>query len=183
MPASRNSIDDIWGLRTPFRGQGNWPERVDTRVEAEVDRWVQSACVLCSNGCGVDIGVKQGRIVGVRGRAVDRVNRGRLGPKGLNGWEANHSADRLARPLIRKQGKLHEASWDEAMDLVVQRTRDVRERYTASAIGFYTTGQAFLEEYYTLAVRQSWSRHTAYGRQYASLHRDLRIRSQGDLWS
>ena len=54
-----------------------------------VVRWVQSACVLCSNGCGLDIGVEDGRIVGVRGRGVDRVNRGRLGPKGLHGWEAN----------------------------------------------------------------------------------------------
>jgi ferredoxin-nitrate reductase len=152
MPQSRDSVEDIWGERTPFRGQGQWPERLDYRISEEPDRWVQSACVLCSNGCGVDIGVKHGRIVGVRGRASDVVNRGRLGPKGLNGWEANHSADRLVRPLVRKQGALREASWDEAMDLIVRRTEDVRERYTASAIGFYTTGQLFLEEYYTLAV-------------------------------
>lgn len=38
-----------------------------------------------SNGCGIDIGVKGGKVVGVRGRAVDRVNKGRLGPKGLHG--------------------------------------------------------------------------------------------------
>jgi ferredoxin-nitrate reductase len=146
MPESRNSIQDIWGERTPFRGQGKWPERVDCRVSDEPEQWTQSACVLCSNGCGIDIGVKQGRIVGVRGRATDAVNKGRLGPKGLNGWEANHSPDRLTSPLIRKQGSLHEATWDEAMDLIVRRTRDIRERYTASAIGFYTTGQLFLEE-------------------------------------
>ena len=141
---SRNSVQDIWGERTPFRGQDQWPERVDYRLFEEPERWVQSACVLCSNGCGIDIGVKQGRIVGVRGRAVDSVNKGRLGPKGLNGWEANESPDRLKVPLIRKQGSLHEAAWDEAMDLIVQRTREVREHYTASAIGFYTTGQLFL---------------------------------------
>jgi anaerobic selenocysteine-containing dehydrogenase len=41
------------------------------------------ADLLCSNGCGLDVGVKDGKIVGVRGRATDRVNRGRLGPKGL----------------------------------------------------------------------------------------------------
>ncbi|HEY6738970.1 MAG TPA: hypothetical protein VI076_08980, partial [Actinopolymorphaceae bacterium] len=40
-----------------------------------------SACLLCSNGCGLDVAVSGGRIVGVRGRAEDRVNRGRLGPK------------------------------------------------------------------------------------------------------
>jgi anaerobic selenocysteine-containing dehydrogenase len=128
------------------------PSGVDHRVTEEPDRWVQSACVLCSNGCGVDIGVKDNRIVGVRGRASDLVNRGRLGPKGLNGWEANNSADRLTHPLIRRAGNLERTSWDEAMDLIVSRTRDLRARYTASAIGFYTTGQLFLEEYYTLGV-------------------------------
>jgi anaerobic selenocysteine-containing dehydrogenase len=152
MSQSRNSLQDIWGPRTPFAGSNQWPERVDHRITEEPDRWVQSACVLCSNGCGLDIGVKDGRIVGVRGRASDVVNRGRLGPKGLNGWEANHSADRLTKPLIRRGGVLQAATWDEAMDLINKRTVEVRDRYTASAIGFYTTGQLFLEEYYTLGV-------------------------------
>jgi hypothetical protein len=54
MPESRNSVEDIWGDRTPFRGQGKWPQRVDYRVTEEPERWVQSACVLCSNGCGTE---------------------------------------------------------------------------------------------------------------------------------
>jgi anaerobic selenocysteine-containing dehydrogenase len=83
----------------------------------------------------MDIAVKDGRIVGVRGRADDRTSRGRLGPKGLNGWEANHSPDRLARPLIRRGGRFREASWDEAMDLVVRQCREIRDRFTSGAIG------------------------------------------------
>ena len=69
----------------------------------------------------MDIGVSNGRIVGVRGREVDRVNRGRLGPKGLHGWVASHSPDRLTQPLIRREGKLQPATWDKAMDLIVRR--------------------------------------------------------------
>jgi ferredoxin-nitrate reductase len=83
---SRDAIADIWGPRTPYDGEGAWPTRVDERTVDVPDRWVQSACVLCSNGCALDIGVKEGKIVGVRGRAEDVVNRGRLGPKGLYGW-------------------------------------------------------------------------------------------------
>src|SRR5205807_13232 len=49
-------------------------------------------------------------------------------------------------------GKLQETTWDEAMQLIVRRTKEVQDRYTASAIGFYTSGQLFLEEYYTLGV-------------------------------
>ena len=68
-----------------------WPVRVDMQLEdglteADVDSWAQSATTLHSNGDGLDIAVKDGRIVGVRGRYMDRVNRGRLGPKDLYGW-------------------------------------------------------------------------------------------------
>jgi anaerobic selenocysteine-containing dehydrogenase len=147
---TRDSIKDIWGDRTPYFG--DWPVRVDERIIAEPDQWVQSACLLCSNGCGMDIGVKDGVIVGVRGRAVDRVNHGRLGPKGLHSWVANNDSERLTKPLIRRKGKLEEATWDEAMNLIVQRSKEICDKYTGGAIGFYTSGQLFLEEYYTLGV-------------------------------
>src|SRR5690349_9305524 len=150
MEQTRNSITNIWGKRTPYTGE--WPVRVDECTSEEPDHWVQSACVLCSNGCGMDIGVKDGKIVGVRGRAVDPVNHGRLGPKGLHGWVANNSKDRLTKPLIRKGGKLVETSWDEAMELIVQKSKDIIKKSTGLGIGFYTSGQLFLEEYYTLAI-------------------------------
>jgi anaerobic selenocysteine-containing dehydrogenase len=113
---------------------------------------VQSACVRCSNGCGLDIAVAGGRMVGVRGRAGDRVNHGRLGPKGLFGWQANLAADRLTRPLVREGGALVESDWDTAMDRIVRRSRQQLDTLGPGSIGFYTSGQLFLEEYYTLAV-------------------------------
>src|SRR5438270_203199 len=149
-------IADIWGGRTPHAAGTPWPVRVDRYVdegvaEADVD-WVRSACVLCSNGCGMDIGVHDGRIVGVRGRASDRVNHGRLGPKGLFGWQANNSADRLTEPLVRRDGELRPASWDEAMDVVVEKSRQVLNSAGPLGMGFYNSGQLFLEDYYTLAL-------------------------------
>ncbi|OQW37268.1 MAG: hypothetical protein A4E19_13975 [Nitrospira sp. SG-bin1] len=150
MNRTRDSIADVWGPRRPYRGE--WPMRVDEHASEQPDRWVPSACLLCSFGCGIDIGVKNGRIVGVRGRESDRVNRGRLGPKGLHGWVANHSSDRLTTPLIRRQGDLQPATWDEAMDLIVRRSKELIDRHTANSVAFYTSGQLFLEEYYTLAV-------------------------------
>ena len=69
-------IADIHGLRTPHAKGTVWPARVDQYldpgvVEADVESWIQSACLLCSNGCGMDIAVKDGRMVGVRGRVTD----------------------------------------------------------------------------------------------------------------
>jgi anaerobic selenocysteine-containing dehydrogenase len=147
-----------WGARTPY-GRGEvWPDRVDVELADgvaadDVERWVQTASLLHSNGDAIDIAVADGRIVGVRGRVEDRVNRGRLDPKDRFGWKANASADRLTRPLVRRDGALVEASWDEAMGLIVDRSRALLARPGgAGRIGFYTSGQLFLEEYYALAV-------------------------------
>src|SRR5215212_9904924 len=77
----RDMVDRIaepWGTRTPYGRGERWPVRVDTRL------------------------------VGVRGRAESRVNHGRLGPKDLFGWQANHAQDRLTRPLVRRDGALVE---------------------------------------------------------------------------
>jgi hypothetical protein len=130
---------------------------VDTYLEegvepSRVQRWVQAASILHSDGDAMDIAVVAGRMAGVRGRAVDRVNRGRLGPKDLFGWQANASADRLTRPLVRQGGRLVECDWDTAMERIVARSRELLEERGPGSIGFYTTGQLFLEEYYTLAV-------------------------------
>src|SRR4051812_46044146 len=147
---SRQSVSDIWGPRTPHFQK--WPARIDQNTKDDPERWVQSTCLLCSTGCAVDIGVRDGHMVGVRGREADRVNRGRLGPKGLYGWQANHHPDRLKRPLVRMNGELREATWDEALERVVEKLKDTREKYTPGAIGFYNSGQLLLEEYYALAI-------------------------------
>ncbi|MEU8180703.1 molybdopterin-dependent oxidoreductase [Micromonospora sp. NPDC049044] len=151
-------IADPWGERTPYGPGQEWPVRVDRfldggRSEADVDRWVQSASVLHSNGDAMDIAVADGRIVGVRGRAVDRINRGRLDPKDLYGWQANHSADRLTRPLVRDGDRLVETDWDTAMGRIVTRSEELLAKPGGwGNFGFYTTGQLFLEEYYALGV-------------------------------
>ena len=60
---------------------------------------------------------------------------------------ANNSKDRLTKPLIRLNANL-----EEVMNLIVQRSKELIEKHTSNAIGFYTTGQLFLEEYYTLGI-------------------------------
>lgn len=158
MSAERTDrIADPWGTRTPYPAGGAWPERVDTHLadgvtEADVDRWVQSASVLHSNGDAIDIAVAGERIVGVRGRAVDRVNHGRLDVKDLYGWQANASPDRLTRPLIRRDGQLVETDWETAMDAIITRTKSLLDQDGPGSVGFYTSGQLFAEEYWTLTT-------------------------------
>src|SRR5690625_1837638 len=149
-------IAEPWGARTPYGAGQRWPDRVDTEladgVTADEVDWAQSAAVLHSNGDGLDIASHDGRIVGVRGRRADRVNHGRVDPKDLFGWQANNSPDRLTVPLVREGGRLVESDWDTAMNRIVATTQALLRDTGPSAIGFYTSGQLLLEEYYTLAV-------------------------------
>jgi len=118
---------------------------------APVERWTPSTCGLCSIGCGVDIAVTGGRIVGVRGRTDHPVNNGRLGPKGLNQYFANRHPRRALHPMVRSSsGKLLRASWDEAMDVIVGKFNDVLATDGPDGAAFYNSGQLLLEEYYTL---------------------------------
>lgn len=123
-------IADPWGARMPYGRHQAWPSRVDTHLAEGVEpgavqRWVGAASLLHSGGDAMDIAVVDGRMAGVRGRAADRVSRGRLGPKDLFGWQANASSDRLTRPLVRRDGHLVETDWDTAMELVAGRTREL----------------------------------------------------------
>jgi len=149
-------IDDIWGARAPHGPGTPWPVRVDQHLvdgvtEADVERWVRGACLLCSNGCGLEVAVSGGKMVGVRGVASDRVNHGRLGPKGLYGW-LGQQRDRLTTPLVRRDGRLVETDWETAMSLVVQRSQSLLAARGPLGLGFFTSGQLMLEEYYALAM-------------------------------
>ncbi|QTD43074.1 molybdopterin-dependent oxidoreductase [Sporosarcina sp. Te-1] len=129
-------------------------ERVDQNIysQGEVDRWVYSTCNICSVGCGCQIAVKDEKIVGIKGNKDHPINRGRLGPKGENQWYANNAPDRLLTPLIRDaNGTLQPASWDEAMNLIVSKAKQSLREKGHNSICIYSTGQGFLEDYYTIA--------------------------------
>jgi anaerobic selenocysteine-containing dehydrogenase len=127
--------------------------RIDSNLSftGEPDRWVHSACILCSNGCGLEIAVKDGRIAGVRGDVKHPVNVGHLGPKGENGWVANNDPRRGTRPMIRrsKGAPLEPVDWPEAMDFFIDRFRDAWSLGHEN-LACYNSGQLTIEEFYAL---------------------------------
>jgi predicted molibdopterin-dependent oxidoreductase YjgC len=84
---------------------------------------VFSICPYCGAGCGLNLQVLDGKLVGVRGARAHPVSQGKLC---IKGWHVNEfvtSADRLTTPLIRKNGKLQPAPWKEALDLVAAKLK------------------------------------------------------------
>jgi len=114
------------------------------------DRWVQTTCGYCSVGCGMFIGVKDGRAVGVQGDPDHPVNVGLLCPKGLAEHETIHADTRARFPLLRRERGLERVSWDDAIGTMASRFGDIQQKYGRDAVGIISTGQLVTEEFYAL---------------------------------
>lgn len=114
------------------------------------DRWISSTCGYCSVGCGMQLGVKDGRVVSVRGNPDHPVNLGKLCPKGLAEHYAIEAEGRAKFPLLRKNGQLVRVTWHEALGTMVEKFRATQCKYGADALGVISTGQLVTEEFYTL---------------------------------
>jgi anaerobic selenocysteine-containing dehydrogenase len=114
------------------------------------DRWVSTTCGYCSVGCGMFIGVKDGRAVSVRGNPDHPVNRGMLCPKGLSEHHAINADNRARYPLLRRGASMDRVSWDDALTTMAERFRGVQARYGPGAVGVISTGQLVTEEFYAM---------------------------------
>ena len=121
-----------------------------TSAQKIPDRWVSTTCGYCSVGCGMFVGVKDGRAVSVRGNPDHPVNRGKLCPKGLSEHHTLAAANRARFPMLRKNGNLIRVEWGEALATMAEKFRDVQKKYGADAVGVLSTGQLVTEEFYTL---------------------------------
>ena len=112
-----------------------------------VDR-VQTTCPYCACGCQLELNVLDQRIIGVTTREDLGDNQGSLCVRGRFGYEYVNSDQRLATPLVRRNGRLEEADWDEALGVIAQRLNSVRDLSGPEAICGLTMGRATTEEQY-----------------------------------
>ncbi|MGB0064196.1 MAG: nitrate reductase [Terracidiphilus sp.] len=121
-----------------------------TSSRKRADRWVNSTCGYCSVGCGMQLGVKDDRVVSVRGNPDHPVNVGKLCPKGLAEHYAIDAEGRAKFPLLRKNGQLVQVSWNEAIGTMVERFQATQRKYGSESLGVISTGQLVTEEFYAL---------------------------------
>lgn len=106
--------------------------------------WSKAPCRFCGTGCGVKVGVADGRVMAVQGDLECPVNRGLLCAKGYHLGPALYGSDRLTTPMIRRNGAMEEASWDEAVDLIADKIMEQPETFS-----IYGSGQWTIVEGYT----------------------------------
>jgi formate dehydrogenase alpha subunit len=110
---------------------------------------VRTTCSFCGVGCTVDLNVKDGKVVGVTS-TDGTVNDRAMCVKGRFGWDYINSERRLTKPLIKREGRFEEASWDEALDLVASRLTELRDRYGPRAFGALSSARTTNETNYLM---------------------------------
>ena len=111
---------------------------------------VLTTCPYCGCGCNFYLNVEDGQIVSVTPLAEKSVNLGKLCLKGRFGFDFVHHRDRLTTPLIKKNGKLEEASWPEALDLVVSKLKSIKEKSGPDSIAAFSSARCTNEENYLM---------------------------------
>jgi anaerobic selenocysteine-containing dehydrogenase len=99
---------------------------------------IKSDCILCINSCGINAYVEDGKLVKVEGMKEHPISEGALCPRGkaLPEWVA--SEDRIKYPMKRAATGWERISWDEALDTVAEKLKEIKEKYGAKGLAVYT---------------------------------------------
>ncbi|MGB8145266.1 MAG: formate dehydrogenase subunit alpha [Chromatiaceae bacterium] len=124
-------------------------DRYGTKT-APYDRLVRTICTYCGVGCNLEVKVRDGQIQGIQGAADAAVNRGHTCIKGRFAFEFHRHPDRLTTPLIRKDGQLQPATWDEALDYTARRFQEIKDRQGPDALAGISSARCTNEENYLM---------------------------------
>jgi anaerobic selenocysteine-containing dehydrogenase len=116
------------------------------QAERVPDRWVRTTCGYCSVGCGILLGVKDGKAVTGRGDPDHPVNLGRLCPKGQSEHLTLSADGRLLHPTVNGD----DVTWDHALNVMTKRMSSLLKEHGPESVAIISTGQLVTEEFYAL---------------------------------
>jgi len=111
---------------------------------------VLTTCPYCGCGCKYYIEVIDGVAKSVVPCKEDPISEGKLCIKGWNAIDFVYSKDRLTSPLIKENGKFRKASWDEALDLVANKFKELKKKYGHDSFGLLSSAKTTNEENYLM---------------------------------
>ena len=98
---------------------------------------IKTDCILCINSCGINAYVEDGKLVKVEGMVEHPVSEGAICPRGEALVDYVYSPDRLKYPMKKVNGNWERISWDEALDIIAEQLKQIKEKYGAKALAVY----------------------------------------------
>jgi len=109
----------------------------------------RTTCSFCGVGCQIELSVQNNKIININSAGRDIVpNNGSLCVKGRFGFDFVNSSERLTSPMIKKNGKLETATWEQAIDVVASKFISIKKESGSDSIGVLTSARFTNEENY-----------------------------------
>ena len=115
---------------------------------AKVDKKVRTTCSYCGVGCNLEASIKDGKVVAIDTPKETEVNAGHTCIKGRYAFGFYDHPDRLRSPLVKRNGKFEEASWDEAYDYIKEKIEKIKNENGPDAIAGISSARCTNEENY-----------------------------------
>jgi formate dehydrogenase major subunit len=114
------------------------------------DRLVRTVCTYCGVGCNLEVLVRDGTIAGIQAPVDAEVNRGHTCVKGRYAFEFYNHPDRLRSPLVKKDGRFVEATWEEAYSYIVAKFREIIAAHGPDSLAGISSARCTNEENYLM---------------------------------
>ncbi len=149
--AKDNLVDFGKGLEKPTGiGMIMKISNIESQMRNEQIKKTKTVCTYCGVGCSYTMWTKGRKILKVQPEVESPANGISTCIKGKFGWDFVNSSDRLKRPLIRKNGKFVEASWDEALRFAADGLKKASEKYGNESVMFIASSKGTNEESYLM---------------------------------
>lgn len=116
----------------------------------EANKKVRTVCSYCGVGCNLEVSVKNDEILSIRAPNDAEVNQGHTCLKGRYAWRFYNHPERLNTPLVRKNGELQPASWDEAYQYLAEKLLAIKAQHGSDAIAGISSSRCTNEENYLM---------------------------------
>ena len=116
----------------------------------QVDEKVRTVCTYCGVGCNLDVAIKGGKVKSIQAPYDASVNGGHTCLKGRFAFSFYNHPERLRTPLIKRNGKFEEASWDEAYDFIANKLNEIKTPSGPDFIAGISSARATNEENYLM---------------------------------
>jgi assimilatory nitrate reductase catalytic subunit len=145
-PMSKEALKQQFGPHLNYIPPGGWNDESIHPAE----RLVKTHCCFCGQQCGIQLKVRENRIIGFEPWEDFPFNHGMLCPKGVKRYMQSDHPDRLLTPLMRRTHGFQPASWDESLDFTVAKIREIQDRYGKDAFAIYGGASLSTEKSYLL---------------------------------
>ncbi len=144
LPAPIETLVERYGPHRHYVPEGGW------QPIGEPDRLVKTHCCFCGQQCGIQLKVKENRVVGFEPWEDFPFNQGKLCPKGVKRYLQDGHEDRLRSPLERTDGGFREIGWDAALDRTAREIKRIHAEHGNDAFAILTGASITNERAYLM---------------------------------